>query len=461
MNKLLFAAPSSNSGKTTVTMAVLAALKKRGVSVHAFKCGPDYIDPMFHRAALGLSCHNLDLYLTKPERLRALFDRYSAGADLAVVEGVMGYYDGLGGVTAEASAWHVADTLDLPAVLVIRPKGTSLTLSSVVNGLKTVPAEAPENSGDSHLKGVLLSDCSEMLYRSLRPMLEAETGLPVLGYLPHLPEAVIGSRHLGLQTASEIEGLQDKLDLLAKTAEQTIDLDALLALSGSETEPPMSVGKALCPPRVKIAVARDDAFQFCYEETLDAFRDAGGEPVFFSPLEDTALPDEIGGLYLPGGYPELYANRLSENRAMRGAVRAAVEIGLPTIAECGGFLYLGKTLETPDGETYEMAGALPGAGEKTEKLVRFGYAELVSEVDTLTAPAGTPVRIHNFHYWESTERGASFRATKPVSGRSYETGYGTETLYAAFPHLYFAGDPDMTERFIAAAEKYHSTKKER
>lgn len=452
MNKLLFAAPASGSGKTTVTMAVLAALKARGLSVHAFKCGPDYIDPMFHRAALGLPCHNLDLYLTPPERLKALFARYSSGAEAAVAEGVMGFYDGVGGVTAKASAWHVADVLDLPVVLVLRPKGASLSLASVVKGLQSVPDGAP-GSTDSHLKAILLSDCSEMQYQALKPMLEAETGLPVLGFLPHLEEATLESRHLGLKQAGEVADLAKTLDLLAETAERTIDLSALLALGEGPAPEPVSVPD-LPSERVRIAVAQDEAFAFCYDETLDAFRDAGAEPVFFSPLRDEALPEDIGGLYLPGGYPELHAKELSENEAMLAAVREAVEGGLPTIAECGGFLYLGTELASNDGELYSMAGVFPGTALPKGKPVRFGYAELVSDKDTLLAPAGQPVRIHNFHYWDTDERGSTYHATKPVSGRTFETGFGTETLYAGFPHLYFAGAPELTERFLAAAKNY-------
>ena len=457
MNKLLFAAPASGSGKTTVTCAVLTALKRRGSKVHAFKCGPDYIDPMFHRAALGIPCHNLDLYLTEEERLKTLFDRYSAGADTVVAEGVMGFYDGVGGVTPEASAWHVADVLDLPVVLVVRPKGASLSLSALVNGLQTVPESAGPGKTDSHIRALVLSDCSEMLCRSLKPMLEQETGLPVLGFLPHLEDAQFESRHLGLVTAGEDPDLLRKLDLLADAAEENIDLGALLALGDAPAGAPDRLPASdpgFPAPDVRIAVASDEAFQFCYDETLDAFREAGMEPVFFSPLSDDRLPEEIGALYLPGGYPELHAEALSANRRMRDAVREAVQNGLPTVAECGGFLYLGQSLTTLEGTEWPMAGALPGTAEKTGKPVRFGYAELTANEHTLVAAAGTPVRIHNFHYYESSERGGTYLARKPVSGRSYETGYGTETLYAGFPHLYFAGAPDVCARIAEAARAF-------
>lgn len=455
MNKLLFAAPSSGSGKTTVTMAVLAALKKQGRDVRAFKCGPDYIDPMFHEKALGIPCHNLDLYLTPEARVKELFRRYSAGAETVVVEGVMGYYDGVGGVTAEASAWHVADVLDLPVVLVVRPKDEPSEVVSQVRTLLTVPERAPETDGDHHLKAILLSDCSKSSYETSKPLLEEATGLPVLGYLPHLEEAALESRHLGLVTAEEDPELQKKLDLLAATVEETMDLKALWRLGetpdgGAEAPAFPEAG----PAPVRIAVAKDAAFQFCYDETLDAFREAGGEPVFFSPLTDAHLPEDIGGLYLPGGYPELHAKALSENVSLKAELKTAIEQGLPTIAECGGFLYLGTSLKTPEGETFPMVGLLAGDAEKTGKPVRFGYAELTADRDCLIAKRGAPVRIHNFHYYDTTERGGVFHAVKPVSGREFETGFATETLYAGFPHFYFAGNTELTTRFIDAAKEY-------
>lgn len=455
MNKLLFVAPSSGSGKTTVTMAVLAALKERGRCLRAFKCGPDYIDPMFHERTLGIPCHNLDLYLTPEDRAKELFRRYSAGADTLVVEGVMGYYDGVGGVTAEASAWHVAEVLDLPAVLVVRPKEDVSHLVAQVQALLSVPERAPKNNGDHHLKGVILSDCFEKDYTTLKPLLEQETGLSILGYLPHLEEATLESRHLGLVTAGEDPELPRKLECLAKAAEECIDLDALLALGESpdpSTEVP-SASDAVSTP-VRIAVAKDAAFQFCYDETLDAFREAGGEPVFFSPLRDEHLPENVGGLYLPGGYPELYAKELSENTSLKAELKRAIDGGLPTVAECGGFLYLGTSLKTPEGETFPMVGLLPGNAEKTGKPVRFGYAELTASRDCLIAKKGEPVRIHNFHYYDTPERGSAFHAVKPVSGREFETGFAGDTLYAGFPHIYFAGNKDLTARFVASARRF-------
>lgn len=446
MIEFLIAAPSSGSGKTAVTCALLAALAKRGLSPCAFKCGPDYIDPMFHRSVLGIESHNLDLFLCEEEKLRNLYESNLSGHGAVVCEGVMGFFDGVGGTTDRASSWHVADTLNLPVLLVIRPKGASLTLSAQIKGL----CNFRENS---HITGIFLNECSPMLFRSLAPMLEKETGLPVLGYLPHMEEAAFESRHLGLYTAGEIENLQQRIDKLAQTLEQTTDMERLLALfTGSKRKAfsPMVKPSA----QTRIAVAQDEAFCFVYAETLAVLRDAGAELVEFSPLRDTELPENIGGLYLPGGYPELYANQLAANEAMRKAIKQAVNSGLPTVAECGGFLYLGQSLEDQTGVAYPMAGVLPGNGVRKEKLVRFGYANLTAQTDSLLFCKGEEIPVHEFHYWDSTENGEAFFAEKPISGRSWKCGFANSSLYAGFPHLYFWANPHRAERFVQAAMQY-------
>ena len=444
MMQFLIAAPRSGSGKTTVTCALLAALKRCGADPCAFKSGPDYIDPMFHRSVLGVDSHNLDLFLSDKSTVQSLYARYAAGHGAAVCEGAMGFYDGQG-LTTRASAWELADTLGLPVLLVIQPRGASVTLAAEIQGLVHFRPK-------SHIAGILLNDCSEKLYIMLRPLLEAETGLPVLGYLPRLPQAAVESRHLGLKTAGEISDLQEKIGQLADALSATLDWAKLEAL----TDRP---APAECPPdilpntsRVRIAVAKDKAFCFTYAETLDALREAGAELVFFSPVQDTALPEDVGGLYLPGGYPELYARQLSENTSMLTAVRAAVHGGLPTAAECGGFLYLGQTLEDADGTVWPMAGVLPGRGFRVGRLVRFGYAELTAKTDSLLFRAGEHLYIHEFHHWDSTDNGCAFTAVKNEKTQ-WECGFANEHFYAGFPHLYWAGTP-LPRRFVRGALYY-------
>ena len=445
MIQFLLAAPRSGSGKTTMTCALLMALKRRGCAPCAFKSGPDYIDPMFHRAVLGVESRNLDLFFSAPETVRTLYAKGAAGHGAAVCEGAMGFYDGLGGVSDRASAWHLADTLGLPVLLVVEPKGQSLTLAAELKGL--VNFRTP-----SHIAGILLNNCTTRMHALLAPMLEEETGLPVLGFLPKLPEAVIGSRHLGLYTAAEVENLQQKLALLADAAEEHIDWPRLLALC--EKEPPALPARAETPPaRVRIAVAQDEAFCFTYAETLEAFRDAGAEVVFFSPLRDTALPENIGGLYLPGGYPELHARELSENTSLLREIKRKIESGLPTAAECGGFLYLGQSLTDAEGQSWPMAGVLPGEAKDAGRLVRFGYAALSADSDSMLFRAGESFPVHEFHHWDSTANGTALAAKKPVGGAEWRCGFIDEHFYAGFPHLYWAGTP-LPQRFAAAAENY-------
>ena len=445
MIQFLLAAPRSGSGKTTMTCALLMALKRRGCAPCAFKSGPDYIDPMFHRAVLGVESRNLDLFFSAPETVRTLYAKGAAGHGAAVCEGAMGFYDGLGGVSDRASAWHLADTLGLPVLLVVEPKGQSLTLAAELKGLDSFRTP-------SHIAGILLNNCTARMHALLAPMLEEETGLPVLGFLPKLPEAVIGSRHLGLYTAAEVENLQQKLALLADAAEEHIDWPRLLALC--EKEPPALPARAETPPaRVRIAVAQDEAFCFTYAETLEAFRDAGAEVVFFSPLRDTALPENIGGLYLPGGYPELHARELSENTSLLREIKKKIESGLPTAAECGGFLYLGQSLTDAEGQSWPMVGVLPGEAKDAGRLVRFGYAALSADSDSMLFRAGESFPIHEFHHWDSTANGVALAAKKPVGGAEWRCGFVNEHFYAGFPHLYWAGTP-LPQRFAAAAENY-------
>ncbi len=447
MIRLLVAAPASGHGKTVVTCALLTALRRRGLNPCAFKCGPDYIDPMFHRAASGADCHNLDLFLSGADRARELFARSIRGRGAAICEGAMGFYDGLGGVTDRASAWHTAEMLKLPVLLTLRAKGAALSLAALVRGMR-------DFRPDSHIAAVLLNDCPPALCRTLAPALEIETGLPVIGCLPRIPEGEIPSRHLGLCAAEEIGDLQERLRILADELEANADLERLLQLcDGAAPE----WTQAQCPARdVRIAVAHDAAFRFVYAETLELLEDYGAEIVFFSLLDNEKLPDGVSGLYLPGGYPERYAEKLSRNASMREAIADAVRGGMPTVAECGGFLYLGKTLQDKDGASWPMAGVLPGDGFPAGKSVRFGYGMLSADADSLLFRAGESAPVHEFHHWDSTENGGALRMEKPVSGRRWRCGFANDTLYAAFPHLYFWGRPEFAERFVNAARRYQS-----
>lgn len=442
---LVMAAPRSGSGKTILTMALLALLQQKGLRPCAFKCGPDYIDPGFHRAVLGVECRNLDLYLSSADTVQALYACGAAGCGAVVAEGAMGYYDGVGG-TPQASAWQVGQTLGLPALMVLTPPQIE-----ALPGL--LAAQQPHG-----VRAVLLNQCPPQQAERLTNEIKTCTGLPVLGFLPPMAQAEFPSRHLGLQMASEYRDLTLRAGMLANELDKHWNW-ALFERLFTVPPPPAAEKQAFAGESVRVAVAQDDAFCFCYRETLEALALAGMKPVFFSPMQDAALPDGCSALYLPGGYPELHAAQLEQNEAMRKAVARAVNGGLPTIAECGGFLYLGQTLEQPDGTPRRMAGALPGQGFKTPKLVRFGYAALHPAADSMLFRQGESVPVHEFHHWDSTHNGTALHAVKPVSGKNWDCGFVSKTLYAGFPHLYLAGQPQLVQRFADCARSYARERK--
>ena len=438
--RFLLAGTGSGCGKTTVTCAVVQALADRGLRVGAFKCGPDYIDPMFHSRITGAKSANLDGFFFSENTLRYLLAKNSRDRDVSVIEGVMGYYDGAGMTTARASTWETGRTVGAPAVLAVSARGAALSVLAVIQGFLTLEA-------DSGIRGVILNHCSPMAYQSLAGAIRERFGGRVepLGFLPPMPECALESRHLGLVTAGEVEGLREKMGLLARQAERTIDLDGLLRLADSA--PPLRFDPVELPrygERARIAVARDRAFCFYYEDSLGALEEMGAELVRFSPLEDEALPEGIDGLCLGGGYPELCARQLAENKPMRRAVRQALEEGTPCVAECGGFMYLTEAI---GGEP--MVGALPGDCFDRGRLTRFGYVTLRSKADNLLCRAGEEIRGHEFHHWDARQPGDGFTAVKP-SGRSWDCAVATDRLYAGFPHLHFYANLNCARRFYEA-----------
>ena len=430
--RLLIAGTGSGCGKTTVTCALLQALVDRGEDVGATKCGPDYIDPMFYREIIGTDSGNIDLFFTGAETARRLF---LAGArDLNVIEGAMGYYDGLSFDTPEASSWDVGRALNAPAVLVLNAHGMALSAAAAVKGY--LDLVSPHG-----VAGVILNQISAMIYPRLKAVIEEKCGVRVYGFLPPVPEATLESRHLGLVTAQEVENLRDKLRLLAEKAEKSLDIDGLIALM--QAQPALSAADEPVTPLgdVTVAVARDKAFCFYYRENLKLLEALGARLVPFSPMDDP-VPPACDGLYLGGGYPEVHARALSDNRPMRQAIRDLVAGGLPTIAECGGFMYLTERIAG-----YPMAGLLPGSCADTGHLVRFGYVTLEAEKDSLLLRAGERIRGHEFHHWDAEMPGADLTAVKP-SGKSWPCAHCTDTLYAGYPHLYFPSHPDAAARFI-------------
>ena len=443
--RILFAAPSSGSGKTTVVCGILRALKNRGKAVAAFKCGPDYIDPMFHERVVGVKSGTLDPFFSDGPQLLRLYAQNASGSDCAVIEGVMGYYDGLSAASDEASTYSVAKALSAPVVLVVDSRGQSLSALATLKGFLTFRP-------DSGIKGVIFNRMSAHVFEALKPAVEA-LGVVPIGYVPKSDALMIESRHLGLVTPDGIADLNEKLDALAALLSETLDFDALTALMQAAPAPDAPKPPAVPPmPKTVVAVARDEAFCFLYRDNLALLSRYGAELRFFSPLRDAALPEGAQALLLPGGYPELYAKELSENAPMRNAIRLAIEGGMPTLAECGGFLYLHDALEGMDGVRYPMCGVIRAEAYRTQKLSRFGYITLSANADSAFFRAGETVRAHEFHYFESGDCGAAFHAKKP-NGREWTCLHANGALLAGFPHLYYESNPKPIERFLRAAAK--------
>ena len=448
--RLLVGAPASGGGKTTFTCGLLHVLMRRGLVASACKCGPDYIDPMFHDQVIGAKSRNLDLFFSTEDQVRQLLADCAHTSDITVVEGVMGFYDGIS-VSDEASAWHVARSTQTPAVLVIDGRGRARSIAAEVSGF----ARFRENSC---VRGVVLNRVSAMLYPRLKELIEQETGVRVYGHLPVLNDCSLESRHLGLVTAQEVVGLREKLDRLAAVMEETVDIDGLIELAGEAPELGDDNWQGVAPASYaqapRIAVANDDAFCFYYADALRLLEHVGAEIVRFSPLADECLPEGVSGLYLGGGYPELHARELNENVRMRESIAQAARSGMPIVAECGGFMYLHQTLEDDKGEPYDQVGVVEGLSYKTDKLGRFGYITLTAAHDGLLAEAGSQLRAHEFHYWDSRNPGDAFQAVKPQSDRGWTCGFSTPTMYAGYPHLYLPGSPQAAVRFVQACAAF-------
>lgn len=443
IRRIAFVSAMSGGGKTTAACAVMRALADRGLSVAPFKCGPDYIDPMHHYAASGRQGVNLDMFFSSADELREIFSENAADSDIAVIEGVMGYYDGMRSDSDRASTYDILRTLGVPAVLVLPARGMSYTMIPVINGI--VGARK-----DSGIKAVILSGVTEMTYKLMKPVIERETGIAAAGYIPRLGNTM-ESRHLGLTMPWENNDTAAKN---AKTIADTVDLELILKLA--EDVPPVEWTESRFPFRghVKIGIAYDRAFCFYYKDNIDILKSMGAEPVYFSPTEDRAVPDGISGLILGGGYPELYARALEKNTSMKNSVRECIEQGMPCIAECGGFMYLHERMEFEKGHFADMAGAIKADAVRCDRLVRFGYAELSAARDSLYLARGETVKMHEFHYWDSTDNGDGCLAVKPGGRRSWKCVHTEGTLFAGFPHIYFRSDPAFAMRFVDECVRY-------
>ena len=510
--RIAISSPSSSSGKTTVTCALLKLLP----NVAAIKFGPDFIDPLFHQKVLGRKTGNIDLFFTDEDTARAIFAHDTTGADIVVCEGAMGYYDGADG-TERASAYATARTLGCPVILVVDVKGKSLSVCAEINGF----ASFREKNGDrSGICGVILNRCSASLYEKLAPLIQKECDLRPLGFLEQNADFAIESRHLGLVTPDAVSDLQKKIEVLTEAARKSLDIEKIKQIAFNEVEvisynvdffrqfydrkneyslvtvqksrrgdansiqttdsSAQKSNPSACSAdkseKIRIAVAKDEAFCFYYQENLDLLEAFGAELVPFSPLRDKLIPAGCNALYLGGGYPELFPVQLAENTTMLQSVRMFCRSGAPVFAECGGFLYL------------KLAGILAGTFENKKKLVRFGYITLTANEDTLLCKKGDSIRAHEFHYFDTTENGSAFTAQKPNGtqwqciqsavpvkdmrsvgcencaggcGKCAENTDSSQkpTIFAGFPHLYFPSNPVFAQNFVRAAQEFAKRKK--
>lgn len=502
--RLVLAGTHSGSGKTTFSLGLMAALVRRGLSVQPFKVGPDYIDPPFHRFVTGRASRNLDAWLAPEKGLLSLFSAHALreGQGVSIIEGVMGLFDGLG-TTAFASTAHVAALLKAPVLLVINAEGLSLSAAALVSGYAGFRPErsgrAPALDGLS-IQGVLLNRVAgERHYALLSRCVTDQTGIPCLGFLPKNAVPPLPHRHLGLIPADEQEDLAAHCGTLAQAVERHVDLPALLDLAlaappldAPDCTPCVERVPALSPPEsrvspssapLRIGVAHDKAFSFYYEDNLEYLRNLGAELVMCSPLGDSALPVNLDGLYLGGGFPEIFAAELEANTSFRHSLTAALEAGLPAYAECGGMVYLCATLRPvpgPDGtppRAFAMAGFFPEHAEMTARLQPFGYVDVILEQDCLIGPAGTRFKGHEFHYSRlagpvlSNQNAARDdthapgfspppAAPSPVArmektdGRSWTGGLQKKNVLAWYPHLHFHGCPEAARFFLEACRAY-------
>ena len=471
---VLIAAPMSGSGKTLFTTGLIAALKGMGRRVISFKCGPDYIDPMYHTRALGIPCRNLDTWFTGEEKTRELFLEDRSEDTIRIAEGVMGLYDGAAGTEKEGSSYDLARVTGLPVILVVNCKGMGRSVTAMIKGFK-----AMDKAG--LIKAVFLNRITEAVYYRLKPLIEEETGLKCIGFLHDDKKLCIKGRHLGLVIPED--NLNTELITAAKEAvTEALDWDCFFSIlemsSAGIYDEKNAIEKAMetADPKDEeqddrlrnhkgrtggpiLAVARDAAFCFMYEDNLRELKKAGAELCFFSPLEDDKLPEGISGLLLSGGYPEIYAERLSENRRMCEDIRKKISEGLPTVAECGGFMYLQEYIRTADGYSFPMVGALPGTSEDTGHPVRFGYV-VVKEKTPCFLKENISLKGHEFHYYDSTENGSSCLMCKPVTGKSWEGITAAENLWAGYPHIYYPAEPLFAEAFVEKMRKYDENREE-
>lgn len=436
MSAIIIAGTNSGAGKTTLSLGLMAAFKNRGLTVQPFKSGPDFIDPSLHRMVTGRISRNLDLFMMEEEFCHQMFHREAAKAEISIVEGVMGMFDGDRG-----SSFALSESLDIPTILVINAKAMAQSAAALVKGFEIL--------GKGRVRGVIANNIASARHLELvKESIEEHCDATFLGHLPRNTEFTIPSRHLGLHLADDNPIGSKALATLASDIEEHIDLDGLLQIAQQAPQGPAQLPrpqhqKDQGRPKARIAIARDKAFCFYYQENFELLEQAGAELVFFSPLEDD-LPKNIDGLILSGGYPELYGAQLAENTELLGAISRAIEEGLPTYAECGGFMYLSRGIWVGDGFS-PMVGIFDTEAQVKKKRASLGYRTVELGSDCLLGPAGTKARGHEFHY-STVDPVQGGRAAYIVD--KGDSGYQYKNCIASYIHLHFGSNPQLAHNFV-------------
>lgn len=452
--RIMIAAPQSGSGKTLITCALLQALKEKNYYLESFKCGPDYIDPMLHKTVLGISSRNLDPFFTEDSITRMLLAKGQDSRDLAVIEGVMGLYDGLGGIREEASSYALAKATNTPIILTVNARGMGRSLLALLSGFLQYDT--------AHLiKGVILNQTPSSFASVLSKEIEETFHIPVVASFPVRDDVRIESRHLGLVMPYELEDIQSRLKIASQVLCENANIEQILEIAKSapklEYDVKRDIKQKLTEKTIRIGVARDEAFCFYYEDNLDLLKSLGAKLIFFSPLHDDTLPKDLDGILFGGGYPELYLKELEENESMRNSVKSAIENKMPSLAECGGFMYLHDTIFDSEKKPYKMAGVIHACCMKKERLVRFGYLTLNSKTDSFLQK-GETIRGHEFHYYDSEDNGECAIAKKPVGTRSWECVHAGSDHWWGFAHLSYYSNPKFAEKFAEACRSYKTNK---
>ncbi|MCT4598941.1 MAG: cobyrinate a,c-diamide synthase [Vallitalea sp.] len=451
--RLIISAPHSGTGKTTLTMGIMSVLKHRGLCVQPYKVGPDYIDPEFHRLVTNRPSINLDGWILEDNINQELFIKYSKDADISIIEGVMGLYDGYMSEPMIGSTAHISKLIDAPVILVMNAKGMSTSAAALVHGMISFR--------NINIKGIIINrPASERHYNILKNTIEQHTGVSVIGYLPKLEDVKLESRHLGLVQSSEIHDINSKIKKLSETVAETINIDKLIKIANdTPTIEWEDSNKEKQNYEVNIAVAKDKAFAFHYNENIEILKKLGANIHYFSPLQDTKLPDKCDGIYIVGGYPEVFAEQLSKNILLMKEIKNKAENNIPIYGECGGYMYLHESITTLDDKTYKMVGIFKGRAYMKKRLQNFGYTTVEGIDNTILFDKGMSFRAHEFHRSIVDREDKKYYIKASKGDKEWNCGKIYNNVYGMYPHIYFPSNIAIAEKFIKSMAEVKKTKK--